>query len=191
VIKSGYLPDAGTTDNPLSLTPEQVKTRIIDTIDIAFDPIDKAKYKEEEDPTIWVSKKTGRGKLQKGWQADASKSGTIMCSYKVVIIELNSWMVATLLARLESWIHTSILRAILTLGHRQAYTWMDEWYGLTIEDIRNIEAETKKILDERLAEAKAKEEQTKAQSPPPQQQQQEQPATDQPPVQGKSSWGWW
>lgn len=37
-------------------------------VDIAYDPIDPAKYKEEEDPTIYESKKTGRGKLQKDWK---------------------------------------------------------------------------------------------------------------------------
>ena len=31
--------------------------------------------------------------------------------------------------------------------HRQVFCWMDEWYGLTMDDIRRIEDETKKELD--------------------------------------------
>lgn len=31
-------------------------------------------------------------------------------------------------------------------AHRQAWAWMDEWWGLTIEDIRNIEKETQDLL---------------------------------------------
>jgi len=165
VIKSAYLPDAGSTDNALHLTDEQLKLRVVDLVDILLDPIDKTKYKEEEDPAIFVSKKTGRGKLQKGWQEEAKKNGTVMCSYKVVLLELNSWMLSSLFSKFEYFVHTNILRAILTLGHRQAFTWMDEWYGLTIEDIRKIEADTKKILDERLAETKATEAKAQATNP--------------------------
>lgn len=31
-------------------------------------------------------------------------------------------------------------------AHRQAWTWQDEWYGLTMTDIRRLEAETAKAL---------------------------------------------
>ena len=31
--------------------------------------------------------------------------------------------------------------------HRQVFCWMDEWYGLTMDDIRRIEDETKQELD--------------------------------------------
>ena len=31
--------------------------------------------------------------------------------------------------------------------HRQVFCWMDEWYGMTMDDIRRIEAETKQELD--------------------------------------------
>jgi hypothetical protein len=197
VIKSAYLPDAGTTENALHLTDDQIKTRVIDKIDILCDPIDKSKYKEEEDPAIWASKKTGRGKLKTGWQDEAVKSGVVMCSYKVVLLELNSWMLSSLFSKFESFIHTNILRAVLTLGHRQAYTWMDEWHGLTIEDIRKIEAETKKLLDERLAEAKATESQAPntTQTIDQQQQQQAQQTTPQngPQESKAKGWmsGWW
>ena len=31
--------------------------------------------------------------------------------------------------------------------HRQVFCWMDEWYGLTMDDIRRIEEKTKEELD--------------------------------------------
>jgi hypothetical protein len=35
--------------------------------------------------------------------------------------------------------------------HRQLFCWMDQWYGLTMQDIRKLEAEAKKELDENLS----------------------------------------
>ena len=31
--------------------------------------------------------------------------------------------------------------------HRQVFCWIDEWYGLTMEDIRRLEEEAKNDLD--------------------------------------------
>lgn len=31
-------------------------------------------------------------------------------------------------------------------AHRQAWAWQDEWVGLTIDDIRELEAETQEAL---------------------------------------------
>lgn len=38
----------------------------------------------------------------------------------------------------------------MLMGHRQAWVWQDEWYGLTIEDIRQLEEETKAILSQTM-----------------------------------------
>ena len=32
------------------------------------------------------------------------------------------------------------------MGHRQAWVWQDEWHGLTIDDIRQLEEETQRVL---------------------------------------------
>ena len=39
-------------------------------------------------------------------------------------------------------------RRIFTSFHRQVFCWLDEWYGLTMDDIRRIEDETKSALEE-------------------------------------------
>ncbi len=40
-----------------------------------------------------------------------------------------------------------MVRDVMLLGHKQAFCWIDEWFTLTMEDIRKYEAETKEILD--------------------------------------------
>jgi hypothetical protein len=40
-------------------------------------------------------------------------------------------------------------------AHKQAWVWQDEWWGLTIEDIRQIERETQEALAAKMAQANA------------------------------------
>ncbi len=37
-------------------------------------------------------------------------------------------------------------------AHRQAWTWQDEWYGLTMTEIRRLEAETAAALAAKMGE---------------------------------------
>ena len=43
-------------------------------------------------------------------------------------------------------------------AHRQAWAWQDEWVGLTIDDIRRLERETKLILQRKLGRAEIEDE---------------------------------
>lgn len=47
-------------------------------------------------------------------------------------------------------------------AHRQAWAWMDEWWGLTIEDIRNIEKETQSLLAKKYGQGEAEEDSAKS-----------------------------
>ena len=38
-------------------------------------------------------------------------------------------------------------------AHRQAWTWQDEWYGLTMEDIRELERQTQLALAKKMGAA--------------------------------------
>jgi len=144
-VVTRYLPDSGNTENALDLTPQQLKDIVVDKIDIAFDPIDPSKYKPEEDPTIFVSTKTGRGKLEDGW---TEKVTPVMTSYKHCSVEFRYW---GLQSRIESYIHKAALHDIFLLGHRQAFCWIDQWMGLTMEDVRELEQKTQKELTTLLA----------------------------------------
>ena len=39
-------------------------------------------------------------------------------------------------------------RRVFTNFHRQVFCWLDQWHGLSLRDIRRIEAQTKIELDE-------------------------------------------
>lgn len=38
-------------------------------------------------------------------------------------------------------------------AHRQAWTWQDEWFGLTMEDIRELERQTQVALAQKMGSA--------------------------------------
>jgi len=132
-IETRYEDNNGSTPNCLSLNQEELVEREIVYQDIAYDEVPEHKYKEEEDPTKFHSKKTGRGPLQEDWK---ETSEPIMCSYKVVRVKFEVWGLQT---RVESFTH-SCVKEILLLGHRQAFAWIDDWYGMSIEDIREYES---------------------------------------------------
>lgn len=54
------------------------------------------------------------------------------------------------------------LRKVMVRAHRQAWCWQDEWYGLTIEDIRELELETQLALARKMAQFCQAEEATEA-----------------------------
>jgi hypothetical protein len=146
-VTTRYLPDAGTTENAFNRTEAELKERGgADIIDIANDPIDPTKYKEEEDPALFESKKTGRGKLGKDWLKTIDTP--VMCSYKECSVTLRIWGVQT---AGESYIHKVALRDVFFNGHRQAFCWLDEWFGKTIDDMRKMEEDTKDELEKLLA----------------------------------------
>nr|XP_038943359.1 cytoplasmic phosphatidylinositol transfer protein 1 isoform X2 [Rattus norvegicus] len=101
-------------------------------IDIACDEIPERYYKESEDPKHFKSEKTGRGQLREGWRDNHQP---IMCSYKLVTVKFEVWGLQT---RVEQFVH-KVVRDILLIGHRQAFAWVDEWYDMTMDDVREYE----------------------------------------------------
>jgi len=67
-----------------------------------------------------------------------------MTIYKVVYVDFKIWGLQT---KGESWIQKAMVRDVLLLGHKQAFTWIDEWFDLDLDDIRDYEDETKLLLD--------------------------------------------
>ncbi|KFD71224.1 hypothetical protein M514_04932, partial [Trichuris suis] len=49
----------------------------------------------------------------------------------------------------DNWMETCEpqMKRLFHVFHREVFCWMDNWYGLTMDDIRQIEDETKKELD--------------------------------------------
>ncbi|CAO0793936.1 unnamed protein product [Mucor circinelloides] len=157
VLKNGYMKDAfsivyetlhvdgsrGELENALNISKEDLKKRNVIIIDIAHDKIDAKDYKADEDPKKYHSEKTGRGPLvDPKWQKTCEP---VMTCYKLVYIEFKWFGIQS---RTESFIAKTV-HNLFTLFHRQLFCWTDRWYGLTIDDIREIEEQTKKDLDEK------------------------------------------
>eukprot|EP00003_Mantamonas_plastica_P031086 TRINITY_DN791_c0_g1_i3.p1 TRINITY_DN791_c0_g1~~TRINITY_DN791_c0_g1_i3.p1 ORF type:complete len:292 (-),score=88.40 TRINITY_DN791_c0_g1_i3:162-1037(-) len=143
VVETWHCDDAGTQENVHDLDDDKLKQREVVFIDIA-DPYEKD-YKEEEDPAVFSSEKTGRGPLKEGWVENTTP---VMCCYKLVTARFEYWGFQT---KVENFIH-SFSKDIFTSFHRQLFCWIDEWHGWTIEDIRAYEAKIKEELDQKLGD---------------------------------------
>jgi len=133
-ISTLHLPDRGETENAHQLTGDELKKRVIVYINIA-DKVSRGDYKPEEDPEKFKSAKTGRGPLlhNEPWYQSCEPH---MCCYKLVR-EKFKWF--GIQGRVESLIMSQEERLFRNF-HRQVFCWMDKWYGLTMQDIRALEA---------------------------------------------------
>lgn len=132
IVRTCYKNDNGCTENALNLCEKEIKDCEILSLDIAYDELAEKYYKEEEDLRMYKSTETKRGPLKEGWRLTYKP---IMCSYKLVDVEVGIWGLSH---RLESYIH-SVIKDVLLAGHRQAFAWLDKWYNMTLEDVRNFE----------------------------------------------------
>ena len=46
------------------------------------------------------------------------------------------------------------IREVLVVGHRQAVAWIDDWHGMTIEDVREYEKTMQDETNERMRDLK-------------------------------------
>uniref|UniRef100_A0A8K9XW50 Phosphatidylinositol transfer protein alpha isoform n=1 Tax=Oncorhynchus mykiss TaxID=8022 RepID=A0A8K9XW50_ONCMY len=146
-IETWHKPDMGDQDNVHGLDPEQWKKTEVVYIDIADKTqVDAKDYKPEEDPAIFKSEKTGRGPLGPNWKKElpSNTNSPHMCAYKLVTVNFKWWGVQN---KIENFIQKQEKR-LFTKFHRQLFCLIDKWIGLTMEDIRRIEEETQKELDE-------------------------------------------
>ncbi|KAJ1726399.1 hypothetical protein LPJ61_005210 [Coemansia biformis] len=144
VTETMHLPDRGETENALNTDDDVLALREVVYLDVADDSEQaKSSYKEEEDPKVYKSKKTGRGPLADGnW---AETCNPVMTCYKLFTVEFKWWGLQT---TVESLI-MSYTRKAMHLMHRQLFCDTDEWFGMTIEELRALEDETAKTLLEK------------------------------------------
>jgi hypothetical protein len=149
IIESRHYNDDGKQENVHNLPPDQLRKREVDFIDIAADKVDKKDYKKEEDPTLVKSEKAERGPLTEGWK----DKKPLMTCYKLVSVEFKLFGFQ---GRVEKFLQT-FERDLFLKFHRQVYCWMDEWHGMSLEDVRNYETKTKADLDNKLKAGDAEE----------------------------------
>ncbi|XP_030814726.1 membrane-associated phosphatidylinositol transfer protein 2 isoform X2 [Camarhynchus parvulus] len=151
-IETYYKTDPGDHNNVFNLSAAEKRQTILDPIDIVKDPIPPHEYKAEEDPKLYKSVKTKRGPLSEDWIQEYKNSPgkyPIMCAYKLCKVEFRYWGMQS---KIERFIHDVGLRKVMVRAHRQAWCWQDEWYGLTIEDIRQLEKEAQLMLAQKMAQ---------------------------------------
>nr|XP_033809836.1 membrane-associated phosphatidylinositol transfer protein 2 isoform X5 [Geotrypetes seraphini] len=151
-IETFYKPDSGDHVNVFNLSPTEKRQTILDPIDIVKDSIPSHEYKAEEDPKLYKSIKTKRGPLSENWieeQRNNLGKYPIMCAYKLCKVEFRYWGMQS---KIERFIHDVGLRKVMVRAHRQAWCWQDEWCGLTIEDIRQLEREAQLMLAQKMAQ---------------------------------------
>ncbi|XP_034284617.1 membrane-associated phosphatidylinositol transfer protein 2-like isoform X3 [Pantherophis guttatus] len=151
-IETYYIPDSGDQANVFNLSPAEERQTVLDPIDIVKDPVPPHEYKSEEDPKVFKSAKTARGPLAEDWiQEHQNNPGRypVMCAYKLCKVEFRYWGMQS---KIERFIHDVGLRKVMVRAHRQAWCWQDEWYGLTIEDIRQLEKEAQLMLAQKMAQ---------------------------------------
>ncbi|XP_077917181.1 membrane-associated phosphatidylinositol transfer protein 2 isoform X7 [Halichoerus grypus] len=149
-IETFYKTDAGENPNVFSLSPVEKNQLTIDFIDIVKDPVPPNEYKTEEDPKLFRSIKTQRGPLSDNWIEEYKQQVfPLMCAYKLCKVEFRYWGMQS---KIERFIHDTGLRKVMVRAHRQAWCWQDEWYGLNMENIRELEKEAQLMLSRKMAQ---------------------------------------
>lgn len=140
-IETWHKPGRGELDNVHNLSPEDLLTRPVDIIDIANnDQVSSDDYNADWDPSKFQSLKTGRGPLVGPWQSQEP----VMCAYKLVTCEFIWWGQQ---ATIEKQIMMNE-RRLFSNFYRQVFCWIDSYLEMSMEDIRKLEAQTKKDLNE-------------------------------------------
>ncbi|KAK5852249.1 hypothetical protein PBY51_023733 [Eleginops maclovinus] len=151
-IETYYKPDTGNQVDVFNMSSAEKRQRTVDPIDIVKDYIPPHEYLVEEDPKLYQSVKTKRGPLSDDWIEEINQNlgeCPVMCAYKLCKVEFRYWGMQS---KIERFIHDVGLRKVMVRAHRQAWCWQDEWYGLTIEDIRLLELETQLALAKKMAQ---------------------------------------
>jgi hypothetical protein len=132
--------------NVHGLTEEQLANRDVIVVDIA-EPVE-GECPPDEDPAQFRSAKTGRGPLQAGHWFRSAGAGQqpLICVYKLVTVEFKVFGLQT---RVEAYMK-NMYRKLFTDMHRQIFCWTDKWYGLRLEDVREIERELQKKLETQI-----------------------------------------
>lgn len=143
-IETLHLNDRGHTANAHQLRPDVIAKREVVSINIANDKefLNPADIKPETSPSLFLSEKTGRGKLDVGtWRENVEP---VMCAYKLVTVHFKWFGLQNIV---ESFAHKQYPR-LFSKFHREVFCWIDQWYGLTMADIRELELLAQRELDE-------------------------------------------
>ncbi|XP_075489902.1 uncharacterized protein LOC142528693 [Primulina tabacum] len=148
-IETIHKEDNGLSENAHCLSKEQLATRQVEMIDIANDTSDYWSLligSSDFDFSQFKSATTGRGPLLDGWQ---DQCNPVMTAYKLVTIDAPYWGFGS---RLEQALLAGE-RALFLESHRNCFGWIDEWFGLSMEMMRELEKQSDSSLNKKLGRA--------------------------------------
>ncbi|EAL62395.1 hypothetical protein ACTFIW_008412 [Dictyostelium discoideum] len=147
IIESRHAQDNCKTENIHNLSEKELKERTVEVIDITKPIKDPKNYKETEDPTKIRSEKANRGPLEEEKWRESTEMPIMTC-YKLVTVEFKYFGFQT---KVENFM-MGIEFDLFTKFHRQVYCWLDEWFGMSMDDVRAFELKTKEDLKKKLEE---------------------------------------
>ncbi|KAK8550734.1 hypothetical protein V6N12_039426 [Hibiscus sabdariffa] len=145
-IETVHLEDNGKSENVHGLNKEQLKARQVEFIDITLPTTDCWSYavgSRDFDFTKFKSEKTSRGPLLEGWQ---DKCDPVMTAYKLVTINAPYWGFG---CKLEQALLAGE-RALFVESHRNCFAWIDEWFGMTMEQLSELEEQGDCLLNQKI-----------------------------------------
>ncbi|XP_038693651.1 phosphatidylinositol transfer protein 1-like [Tripterygium wilfordii] len=145
-IDTIHLADSGQSENVHGLSKEQLAARQVENIDIASTAKNYWSYAIESsnvDFSKFKSARTGRGPLLEGWQ---ERCGPVMTAYKLVTIDAPYWGFGY---RLEQALLEGE-KALFLESHRNCFSWIDEWFGMTMQQIREIELQSDSSFNDKV-----------------------------------------
>ncbi|PHT45195.1 hypothetical protein CQW23_14353 [Capsicum baccatum] len=130
--------DNGCSENVHGLSEDQLAVRQVEVIDIASAATDYWSYivgRNNVDLSNFHSARSGRGPLLEDWQDHCSP---VMTAYKLVTVDAPYWGFGS---RLEQALMAGE-RSLFLESHRNCFAWIDEWFGLTVEVLRELEQQS-------------------------------------------------
>lgn len=150
-INSKVMENFGQSENVHNLPPEEWKNTQVVWIDFVNDQVSSTDYKKEFDPTLFVSKTSDCGPLGPDWieklkakVKDSDQPVAYSCVYKLVSCRFE-WF--GLQQTIENRIQKEERRLFINF-YRHLFCWMDDWKGLTLDDVRKLEEKSKNELNE-------------------------------------------
>ncbi|XP_062015834.1 uncharacterized protein LOC133732322 [Rosa rugosa] len=142
-IETVHRADNGQSENVHGLSKEILAARDVEIVDIASSARDYWSYvvgSNNTDFSNFKSEKTGRGPLLEGWQ---DTSSPVMTAYKLVTIDAPYWGFGY---KLEQALLLGE-RALFLESHRNCFAWIDEWFGMTMQQLRELDQQSDSLAE--------------------------------------------
>jgi len=127
--------------NVHKLSKDELKERQVVFLDMCSE--EYLALPPEEDPTIYYSERTQRGRWCVGFHKTHKP---LMYAYKLVKFEFRKMG----MSKVEHWVQNYGMRNSFLRYARRIVCWIDSWFGMSMEQIRDLEKQAAKIAHDRL-----------------------------------------